>query len=185
MSADRLDADALGFDLPESASDSDVLGELLSTMDDPDSQRAELSDADLGSLEDEFDSVALLNERKKELESQLRDVSKELEAAKGRMLEAMKLQGTSQFRGGQGQGSCYVQERFDTQVEDPDAFMRWVQTEHPELLTVHAQTRNKFIREEYRDKGVDPESDGFPPGVKVTPREVLAVRGARAKKKES
>jgi hypothetical protein len=141
-----------------------------------------VSDADLGSMESEFQVVALLTERKKELERQVSEVSAQLEAAKERMLAVMEAHGTTQFRSGAGLGSCFTQERFDTTVEDPGAFVAWVQERHPELLTVNSQTRNRFIREEFRDKGVAPDSDAFPPGVKVTPRTQLAVRGARPQK---
>lgn len=176
-------ATELGFTLPEtSGDDADVLDSLLSTEDDPDSQREELSNEELGSLQDEFDRVARLDRKRKAMEDALSDMKRDLQAAKDRMLQVMKQQGTSQFKSGDGLGSCYVQERFDTTVDDPDAFLGWVRQECPELLTVHSQTRNSFIRREFRDKGVDPESDEFPPGIKVTPREQLAIRGAKPRK---
>lgn len=177
----------LGFVAPAGTTgttgeDADVLGQLLDSADDPDSQREELSDQDLRSLDLEFQDVARLDAQVKEAEQVVKRLKQRRDDAKARMLEAMELQGTSQFRSGEGLGSCYVQERFDTVVEDEEAFRAYVMEHAPHLLSVHSQTRNRFIREEYRDRGVDPESDEFPPGIVVKPRRMLAVRGAKAKK---
>lgn len=183
MADERDEVADLGFIAPPSTGeDADVLGQLLDSTDDPDSQRKALSDAELRSLDLEFQDVARLDAEVKDLERRLSEKKQERDVAKSRMLEAMELQGTSQFRSGEGLGSCYVQERFDTQLEDQDAFMEYMLQHHPHLLTVHSQTRNRFIREEFRDKGVDPESGDFPPGIIVKPRKMLAVRGAKAKK---
>ena len=59
--------------------------------------------------------------------------------------------------------------------------MAWVKETHPELLTVHSQNRTKFIRENFRDQGVPEDDARFPPGVKVTAREQLMVRGVKLK----
>ena len=176
-----LDPAALGFAIPTArGEDRDVLAALLGTADDAAAQqRDQLSDADLGSMESEFQVVAVLSDRKKDLEAELKEISSQLDAAKERMRAVMDAHGTTQFRSGAGLGSCFVQERFDTTLEDPAAFVAWISERHPELLTVNSQTRNRLIREEYRDKGVAPDSEEFPPGIKVTPRPQLAVRGAR------
>lgn len=184
MAGDEFDFGALVEEAEAGAgADRDVLGALLdATDDDPDAERRQaLADADITDLGSEFDTIAALTRRRDELQGRLDEVKRDLEAAKGRMLDAMETQGTSQFRSAEGLGSCYVQERFDTTLDDPDAFMEWVKERAPELLSVNAQTRNKYVRVEFRDKGVDPDSGEFPPGVKVTPRKQLAVRGAKAK----
>jgi hypothetical protein len=167
------------------SSDRDVLAELLAGTDDPVAeQREKIDDSDAASLAENFRTVAALTKRKAELEEQLDRVSKALTAAKWRQLEMMETQGTTQFRDSSGQGSCFVQERFDTEVTDPDAFQAWADERHPELFSINSQTRNKFIRENYRDKGVAPDSPDFPPGIKVSPQKQLAVRGARPKKEK-
>ncbi len=184
MAGKDFDFGALVEEAEASAgTDKDVLGALLSTEeDDPDAQmREQLSDADIGNLDEEFQTVALLTKKRDELDRKLKQVKQDLQAAKNRMMDSMEAQGTNQFRSGAGLGSCYLQERFDTTLEDPDLFLDWIKARHPELLSVHSQTRNRFIREEYRDKGVDPGADEFPPGVAVTPRKQLAVRGAKVK----
>lgn len=159
-------------------SSSDVLEALLhGSTDDDDAVEADAGE--LANLQSEFDAVAALTRRKQELESELSKVSQALEAQKGRMLEAMEAQGTRQFRSVTGDGACTITERFDTTLDDPQAFISWVKEAHPDLLTVHSQTRNKFIREEYRDQGIAPDSPEFPPGVVVTPRRGLMVRNVR------
>lgn len=157
-----------------------VLSQLLEGADD-DAEAVEPDAGDLGALQQEFETVARLTLRKKELERELSEVSKALTAQKDRMQQAMEGQGTQQFRGADG-ASCNFQTRFDTVVEDPEAFMEWVQERHQELLTVNSQTRTKFIRENYRDQGVDPDSPEFPPGLKTTERTTLVVRGVRVAK---
>lgn len=160
----------------------DLLTQLLESSDADDPNAITLDAEELGALEEEFENVARLKETKEALKAKLDVASATYEAARGRMLSAMKLQGTKQFRGADGQGSCSIQERFDTKVTDPVEFMAWVQENHPELLTVNSQTRSGFIRKEYKDKGVPPEADEFPPGIEPSTREVLQVRGARTKK---
>lgn len=185
MASEReFDFGALIEEAETGADEVDVLAALLAPeTDDPEAERRELSDEDLRSLEEEFDDVARLDAKKHAQEKALDATKRELAAAKERMYRAMELQGTNQFRSSQGLGSCYMQERFDTTVEDEKAFIAWIQEHHPELLSLNYQTRNRLIREEFRDKGVAADAPSFPPGIKVTPRPQLAVRGARPKGK--
>lgn len=157
----------------------DVLDQLLHGEEDA---GQELSDEDLGSLEEEFDAVARLTKERDRLEAHLAEVKRDLAGQKDRMLRAMKAQGTRQFRSGSGVGQCYVQDNYSTAVEDPEAFMEWVRENHPEMLSVHSQTRTSFIRKEYRDKGVAVDSDTFPPGIAVKEYESLQVRDVKPKK---
>lgn len=161
----------------------DVLSQLLESTDADDPEAVVLDEQELGLLQDEFDALARLKERKDALEEQLDGVKKAYEAQRGRMLSAMKLQGTKQFRGADGQGGCTIQVRYETKVTDPEAFMEWVKEQHPELLTVNTNTRSSFIRKEFRDKGVPAEADEFPPGIEAKERDVLALTGAKSKKK--
>lgn len=158
----------------------DVLAELLSGGED-DATAVELGEGELGALHQEFESIAALTLRKAQLEEELSDVSAALQAQKDRMKGAMKGHGTSQFKGDDGAG-CTIQVQFDTKLEDPQAFMEWVKERHPELLVVHSQTRTKFIRENFRDQGVAPDSPEWPPGITASERESLVVRGVLKKK---
>lgn len=161
----------------------DILRQMLEGETD-DLDAVEPDEGDLLNLQAEFDTVARLTQRKRELEGELQQISQALEAQKLRMLDAMEAQGTKQFRSMLGDGSCTITERFDTAVTNQQEFLGWVQEAHPELLTVNAQTRNKFIRENYRDQGVDPSSPEFPPGIEVSPRRGLMVRDVRASTKK-
>ncbi len=166
----------------EAASDDsgDVLGQLLGNAPSADADDGvELDTGELGALQEEFDAVAALTLRKKQLEAELGEVSKALTAQKDRMLGAMTLQGTKQFSSALGPGACSRSERYDTTLSDVDAFIDWVKESHPELLTVNNQTRNRFIREQYRDQGIPEGDERFPPGITVTPREQLVVRGVK------
>ncbi len=156
----------------------DLFAQLTQGTED-DEAAVELSDEELGSLGDEYTKVALLKRRKDKLEKQLKLVSSEYEAARGRMLNAMTLQGTSQFKGTDDDGACSVGNRYSTKVADEDAFIRWVMANEPTLLTVNAQTRTKYIRENYKDKGVPVDADEFPPGITAEEQPYLSVRGVR------
>lgn len=183
MAERDFDFGALVDEVDAGAGDeADVLAALLSPEDDDVEAPIPLDDASLRSLEEEFGDVARLNEQKARQEKVLKDTKRELAAAKARMHRAMELQGTKQFRSTEGLGSCYFEERYDTTIVDDAAFSEWVREHHPELLTVHSQTRNRLIRTEFRDKGVAPDSPDFPPGIAVTPRPGLGVRGAKARK---
>ena len=157
----------------------DVLTTLLESSGD-DEEATEADSGELANLQGEFDSVAVLNRKKQALEAELKLVSSALQAQKERMMDAMEAQGTKQFRSVTGEGSCTVTERYDTTLNDPQQFIDWVKESHPELLVVHSQTRNKFIRENYRDEGIAADDPSFPPGVDVTPRRGLMVRGTRS-----
>jgi hypothetical protein len=91
----------------------------------------------------------------------------------------MVVQGTRQFRGTEDDGSCTVATAYDTKVTDPVSFMDWCMAQATELLTVNAQTRTKFIRENFKDKGIPVDSEDFPPGIEASEREFLQVRGVR------
>lgn len=166
----------------ETADNADVLSQLLGDAPSDDADEAtEMDLGELGALQEEFDAVETLTLQKQRLEAKLSKVSADLQAQKFRMLDAMKLQGTKQFSSALGPGACSRSERYDTVVEDVDTFMAWVQETHPELLSVHSQRRTKFIRENFRDQGVPEDDERFPPGVKVTAREQLVVRGVKLK----
>ncbi len=166
-----------------------VLDQLLTDAGGADgTDDAEMGVEELASLEDEFSDVVALRHRQAEIKEQLKAVNAELDAQQWRMIEAMKAQGTKAFKGmGGGGESCTVSERYDTQVDDQQAYIDWTMEHQPSMLTVNAQSRNGFIRREYTDKGVDETSDTFPDGISVTTKTILIVRGIKkdTKKKGS
>jgi hypothetical protein len=158
-----------------------VLDQLLTDAGGSDGTDSnELGTEELGSLENEFADVVVLRHRQAALKESLKIVNAELDAQQWRMIEAMETQGTKQFKGmGGGGENCTVSERYDTAVDDPAAFIDWVQEHHPDMLTVNAQARNGFIRREYTNKGVDETDESFPPGISVIPKKILIVRGIK------
>lgn len=176
----------LGLTLPasdpkvkaEAQAGTDMFSELMKDGAD-DEAAVELTDEDLGSLAEEYRVVAELTREKRKLEKQLKATSSQLEAARQRMQTAMELQGTKQFKGTDDDGACSVGVRYNTKVVDPQAFISFVMSTAPELLTVNAQTRTKFIRENYKDKGVPTDADEFPPGITAEEEPFLQVRGVR------
>lgn len=142
-------------------------------------ETTELDDKALGALDDEFRVLAQLKAEESRLDARLSEVKRDLAAQRQRMLDAMELQGTKQFRGAQDEGSCHIAEEYTTTLENPQRFMDWVKEQAPELLTVNSRSRTSFIRREYRDKGVPVDSDTFPPGVSADVRKVLRLRSPR------
>lgn len=175
MVSDEIDDFVAPAPVAGEASSGSIFDQLLSGDDDE--HATEPSDADLGTLEDEFNTLRELWLRRKRLKDQLKELEKEYAAQLARMGSAMKGQGTSQFRGAEGQGMCYEAEEYSTTVEDESAFAAWASEEAPELFSINAQTRDSFIRKNYRDKGVPPDSPDFPPGLKVRERKVVRPKG--------
>lgn len=189
---DQISADlAAQLSLPaigEDAAESDILGQMLGDSPADDTEAAEPTPQDLGALEEEFQVLRNLKRRKEDLKEELSIASAEYEAQRERMMDAMKAQGTSQFKGAAGEGSCSIGDRYDTTVVDNPAFMAWVQEVHPELLTVNTLTRHSFIRKEYKDQGIPVDDPRFPPGIVAKDRPTLSVRaaardGGKSKKK--
>lgn len=176
--------DEYGFVVPSAPEEkADLFDQLQGDKDD--SEAVELPDGAMADLAEEFRVLRELRLRRDRLNAKAAAASKDYEEQRDRMASAMLLQGTKQFSDVNGQGACTQTTQYQTTVEDPQAFMEWVQERHPELLTVNAQTRTSFIRKEYRDKGVPLDSDQFPPGIKVTERETLSVRGIKAPEEDS
>lgn len=157
----------------------DLFDQLVGDDAADDEAAVELGDEELGSLAEEYRLVAELTRKKRKLEKDLSGVSKELTAAKERMQNAMKLQGTRQFKGTDDDGACSVGTRYNTRVVDEEAFISFVMSHDPSLLTVNSQTRTKYVRENFRDKGIPADADEFPPGIEAEEEEFLQVRGVR------
>lgn len=178
--------DDLGFVAPavpgeaaeaaEQARELDPLAELLGPdLAVPDEPPAD----EMGSLEEEFQRLAALRDLRDALQARKSEVEKRYAAQVERMLQAMQDQGTRQFRSATGLGSCSIGDRYRAKIADRDAFMRWVQREAPELLTVHSQTLTKFVREEFRDKGVAEDNETFPAGVECEVVPSLSLRRSK------
>jgi len=155
----------------------DPLAAMLSGATDDPAAHAP-SDAELGTLEDEFRILAALREAKERAEEAAAEASLRYEAQKARMLAAMDAQGTAQFRSSTG-AAASVREVYTTTVEDEPAFLAWVRERHPELLSVHSQRRTAFIRSEYADRGVPETDPNFPPGLKAGKMRTIQVRGVK------
>lgn len=157
----------------------DLFDQLLDGTND-DEQAHEATDEELGTLEDEFQKLSELKLKKERLEKIADAAKKEYTAMRDRMLGAMEGQGTKQFKGASG-GAAIAVEQYTTTIQDEAAFLEWVREHHPELLSVNAQTRTKFIRENYRDRGVPEDSPEFPPGLTGGTLKTLQVRGVKLK----
>lgn len=156
----------------------DVFGQLLDGQEDDD-QAVELSTEQLANMGECYRRVAELTREVKRQESKLTQTKAALTQAKLDMESVMKAHGTKQFKGVGDDGACSLGSRYDTKVTDPKAFSDWVVANHPELLTVMAQTRTKFIRENYKDRGIPTDSEEFPPGIEASERSFLQVRGVK------
>jgi len=170
----------LGFVAPAPMGDAepaDIFDQLLEGTTD-DERAVEPTDDDLGTLEEEWHRLCVMREASDAAEERAKETRAAYVAQRERMMSAMRRQGTKQFRGANGQ-ACSIAEIYTTSLEDEAKFMGWVKETHPELLTVHSKSRTKFIREQYRDRGVAIDDPSFPPGLKVGTVDNLTVRGIR------
>ena len=177
-----VDAEALGFTAPVDPTAGEaggVFDQLLAGADDDD-QAVELTEEERINLGECYRVVAALTRRKKDLEAKLKKASAALTDAKEQMKSAMVVQGTKQFRGTDDDGSCTVAVQYTTKVTDPQAFLNWVMAAAPELLGINSQVRTKFVRENFKDKGIPVDSQDFPPGIEASEMEFLQVRGVKA-----
>ena len=177
-----VDAEAMGFVVPADPNIRDganVFDQLLTGTEDDD-QAVELTEEEQINLGENYRVVANLTRRKRELEAKLKTVSVALTEAKVGMQSAMVVQGTKQFKGAQDDGSCTVATAYNTAVTDPQAFLNWAMASAPELLSVNAQVRTKYVRENFKDKGIPVDSEDFPPGIEASEREFLQVRGVKS-----
>jgi hypothetical protein len=150
----------------------------------------EIDDSDFLTLEEEWSLLTRLQARKEKLEDLAEKAKIDYNLQKSRMQRAMADQGTRQFASAEGRGAGSLAKEYRTAVQDPEVFDEWVRANHPELYSINAQTRDSFIRKQYRNRGILPTlEDGspnpeFPPGLRVTEQDVLRVRGMRPPKQE-
>ena len=176
------DVSALGFVAPAKIGadepEPDIFAQLLAGVED-DGRAVEPTDDDLGTLEMEWEKLEQLDQAAERAEERAKGLRQAYNAQKERMALAMKREGTRQFRGASG-GLAVVATQYTTSLEDEPRFMAWVKETHPELLTVHSKTRTKFIRENFRDRGIPINDPAFPPGLKAGELDTLQVRGIKA-----
>jgi hypothetical protein len=190
VSDQEVDLDELGFELPLAAGEGttqDVLTALLSGVDDDEyaRDRERLADVDVRALDVEYAHLVDLRAKRDAVKGKLKDVNALVEAATARVMAAMEVQGTRQFSG--ELGGAVLGKKFQTKVVEPAAFAQWVIETHPEILTIHANTRNKIVREEFEDRGIGPGHAEFPPGLEakeVVTLRVLKPKGAPKKETE-
>lgn len=153
--------------------------DVLLDLGNDDPAASEIDESDFHALEEEWDLLVRLKARSDKL-ADLADKAKiDYNLQRDRMKRAMEAQGTRQFSSSEGRGAGSLAREYRTSIEDPEAFMGWVNANHPELLTVNSQTRDSFVRNQFRDKGVAPDDPSFPPGIRVIEQEVLRVRNVR------
>lgn len=170
-----------GFVAPEgvevSTTDLDPFSALLEGFNPP--EDIPQPDDEFGSLEDEFRKLVQLRRVCDALSQKKADLEELKRRQTSRVREAMEAQGTKQFRSSGGFGACSISSRYKTRVTNDQAFIRWATEHHPELLTVNAQTRTSFVRREFKDNGIPPDADEFPPGIEAEEEPTLSVRASR------
>lgn len=155
----------------------DIFTQLIEETSEEDAPTPQ-SDDDTITLEDAWHRLVILRLARDSAKTRASDASRAYEEQRGRMASMMERQGTKQFRGADG-GGCSIADVYTTAVENEQEWLDWVRETHPELLSVHSQSRTRFIRENYRDKGVPIDDASFPPGLKAGTQPTLQVRGVR------
>ena len=127
-------------------------------------------------LEEEYRILASLRKRRDALKAAHSEASAEYEAHRGRMMRAMRGQGTRQFRStAMEKGGCHFSSAYGVKIKDPSVFIPWAKKHCPELLSVNVNTLGSHVRKQYRDRGVPPDDPSFPPGLEVKEHDTLTV----------
>jgi hypothetical protein len=128
------------------------------------------------SLEEEYRILVSLRQQRDRLKQRHSEASGEYEAQRGRMMRAMEAQGTKQFKSAAVEkGSCHFNSSYGVSIADHTEFIPWVKEHAEELLSVNSRTLTKYIREQFKNRGVPPEDPSFPPGLKVSEHDTLTV----------
>lgn len=154
----------------------DPFEQLTAPEPEPTEEESEEEAEVFQSLEDEYRILASLKRRRDELKTQHTEASNEYEAQRGKMLRAMKAQGTKQFKSTTVEkGGCHFKGAYGVKILDHSEFIPWVQEHAPELLSVNSKTLTKHVREEYKNRGVPIDDPSFPPGLEVSEHDTLTV----------
>ena len=151
----------------------DPFAELDAPLEEVDEEYA---DEVYENLEDEYRVLASLKQARDRKKREHSEASADYEAHRGRMMRAMRGQGTKQFKSTTvEQGACHFSSAYGVKIVDPVAFLAWAKKKAEELLSVNAKTLTKHVREQFKQRGVPPDDPSFPPGLEVTERDTLTV----------
>lgn len=179
----------LGFVVPEMppgmaeagepAADADPFEQLEEALEQPE-ETPEDEEGPEGeefqNLEEEYRVLAALKREVERRKASHSEAVSEYEAHRKRMMRAMKAQGTRQFRStAMERGACHFKGVYSAKIKDPSLFIPWAKQNCEEILTVNAQTLSSHIRRHYRDRGVPPGDESFPPGLEVKEFDTLQV----------
>ncbi len=135
------------------------------------------------SLEDEYRILSSLKAQRDRLKAQHSEASGEYEAHRGRMMRAMRAQGTKQFKSTTVEkGGCHFNSAYGVSIADPSLFIPWVKEHAEELLSVNSRTLTKHVREQYKNRGVPLDDPTFPPGLTVKEHDTLTVSVPKEKR---
>ena len=166
-----------GIDAPEAAEPaSDPFKQLEAPAETPTEPQEEAEAEVFDSLEDEYRTLASLRKQRDKLKEKHSEASNDYEAQRGRMMRAMAAQGTKQFKSTTVEkGSCHFNSGYGVKITDPSTFIPWVKEQAEELLSVNARTLTKFIREQFKNRGVPVDDPSFPPGIEAKEHDTLTV----------
>ena len=163
-----------GIDAPEAGPD--PFKQLEAPAEEPLEEECQAEAEAFDSLEEEYRLLASLRKRRDELKAQHGEASGDYEAQRGRMMRAMTAQGTKQFKSTTVEkGSCHFNSGYGVKIMDPSTFIPWVRDHAEELLSVNARTLTKFVREQFKNRGVPPDDPSFPPGIEAKEHDTLTV----------
>ena len=127
-------------------------------------------------LEEEYRVLASLKRRRDRKKAEHSEASADYEAHRGRMMRAMRGQGTKQFKSTTvEQGACHFSSAYGVKIVDHDVFLPWAKQHCEELLSVNSRTLAKHVREQFKQRGVPTDDPSFPPGIEVTEHDTLTV----------
>lgn len=180
------DTDDLGFVAPEILPgaaaaaevepEADPFEELEAEAPEPTEEEEAVEGETFSNLEEEYRTLASLKKRRDELKDAHSQASAEYEAQRGRMMRAMKAQGTKQFKSTLlEKGACHFSSAYQVKIKDPTDFIPWVKKHAEELLSVNSRTLGKYVRVNYKNKGVPIDDPSFPPGLEVSEHDTLTV----------
>jgi hypothetical protein len=133
----------------------------------------------MASLSDLANKLYEIRERKTALNTSLKEVQVELDAAEAELLEEMMHEGMNRLDIS-GKGSFHIANRKFFKIEDREAFVDFIHEQGDvDLLTVNHQTLNAYAKETYARKEAEGDEDFNMPGIGYTTRTQIRVRKAR------
>lgn len=162
-------------DVPQPEAAPDPFQQLMAPAEEPEETPEEEAET-FESLEEEYRILASLKRKRDRLKAEHSEASNDYEAQRGRMMRAMRAQGTKQFKSTTVEkGSCYFNGAYGVKIVDPSTFIPWVKEHAEELLSVNSRTLTKYVREEFKNRGVPTDDPSFPPGIEAKEHDTLTV----------